>query len=37
VKLGSLADVQITTGQQRPISVVLPALSRSLGLPPIRR
>jgi hypothetical protein len=37
VKLGSLADVQITTGQQRPISVVLPALSRSLGLAPIRR
>jgi HlyD family secretion protein len=36
VKLGSLADVQITTGQQRPVNLVLPALSRSLGLAPMR-
>ena len=37
VKLGSLADVQITTGQQRPIALVLPALSQSLGLDTERR
>jgi len=37
VRLGSLADVQITTGHQRPISVVMPALSQSLGLAANRR